>query len=182
MRQIEKVNPAAAKVLVDNQKANPTKTQLRKAADEAKKTATGNAKGPSPSTATGRDQSAQEPSAPVVKAAGTGVFPMAPAKPHERAMAELIDQARKPGADAVKLSASVAPEIAKQIEAQVQNQFKNGQGANDLAAGIAAGLLRNEFGKSALELFNLMAFLQGNAKSERFSIQTALAAITTVYT
>jgi len=82
----------------------------------------------------------------------------------------------------VKLTASVAPEMASQIEAHVQNHFKKGQGATDLAAGITAGLLRNEFGKSALELFNLMAFLQGHAKAERFSIETSLAAITNVTT
>lgn len=183
VRQIEKVNPTAAKALVDGQKAAPGKTPLRKAAEDVKKTVKPDGKGGSaPSTATPRDRAAQEPSAAVVRTGGMGIFPTAPAKPHERAMADLVDQARKPAADAVKLAASVTPEIAKQIEDHVQNQFKKGQGAQDLAAGITAGLLRNEFGKNAIELFNLMAFLQGNAKSERFSIETALAAITNVST
>lgn len=183
VRQIEKVNPAAAKALVDGQKAAPGKTPLRKAAEDVKKSVKPDGKGGgAPSTATPRDRAAQEPSAAVVRTGGMGIFPTAPAKPHERAMADLVDQARKPAADAVKLAASVTPEIAKQIEDHVQNHFKKGQGAHDLAAGITAGLLRNEFGKNATELFNLMAFLQGNAKSERFSIETALAAITNVST
>lgn len=182
VRQIEKLNPAAAKALVDGQKAAPGKAPLRKAAEDMKKAVKPEGKGGSTSTATPRDRAVQEPSAAVVKTGGMGIFPTAPAKPHERAMAELVEQARKPGSDAVKLAASVTPEIAKQIEDHVQKQFKKGQGATDLAVGITAGLLRNEFGKNAIELFNLMAFLQGNAKSERFSIETALAAITNVST
>ena len=100
VRQVEKANPAAAKALVDSQKAAPGKTPLRKAAEELKKAVKPEGKGGgTPTVATPRDRSGEAPGAAVVKTGGLGIFPAAPAKPQERAISELVEQARRPGAD-----------------------------------------------------------------------------------
>lgn len=47
----------------------------------------------------------------------------------------------------------------------------------DLASAIVAGLTRNEFGKNAVEMLNLVACPQGPARVEKFAVDAALTAI-----
>lgn len=188
VRQIEKVNPGAAKALVDQAAAKPGATALRKKTDAAKKEtkvhtlpgkspAPGKLSGPAPSTATPRDRSMEEPGAPSVM--GGSIFPTAPMKPHEKAITALVDASRKPGAVAVTIVATVSSADLELVVKHGQAFFDRGLATEDLAPALIAGLARNEFGKGPVELFNLAAFLLGQGKAEKFEVDKALAKIIT---
>ena len=188
MRQLEKANPAAAKALVDEAAEKPGSTQLRAKTDAAKKeakvhlsskkaSAPGKPAGPAPSTATPRDRSQEEPSTGTVSPGG-GIFPAAPMKPHEKAIVTLVDGVRKPGSDPAKLLASLDKGQLDLVEKHGQTYFDRGQKTEDLASALVSGLGKGEFGKGAVELFNLVVFLQGQAKASRFEIEKALAKLT----
>jgi ParB family chromosome partitioning protein len=193
VRQLERTDPAAAKALVDDAKsAKPGAggKDLRAKADAAKKDAkahtrqtsapaagkAGAAGGPKPSTATPRDRSMEEPDAPSVSGGGS-IFPVAPLKPYERSIATLVDFSHKPGADVGTILGAVP---AADLELAVKHGatfFERGRKTDDLAQALITGIARNEFGKGPVELFNLVAFLQGQGTAEKFEVDQALAKI-----
>jgi len=199
VKQIEKVNPEAAKKLVDSYVNKPVGAPgLREASEAVRKEVKpeskakqidggakhGSAAGQNASIATPRDRSAQEPSSPVIQNSGgmPNIFPVAPQKPHEKAIANFVLAARKPGADGPKLIAALPPADVELIEKQTETFFKRGQETTNLAASLVAGLSKNEFGSSPVTLMNLVAFLQGQAKAEKFTIEAAAAVIGTALT
>lgn len=189
LRQVERNDPVRAKALVDEAAAaKPGGKELRAKTEAAKKQtkvhtkpgstpAPGAASGPKPSTATPRDRSMEEPGAPIVGGGGS-IFPTTPQKPYERAVATLVDSSRKSGADVGTILASVPKADLDLIVKHGESFFERGQKADDLAPALIAGIARNEFGKGSVELFNLVAFLQGQGKAEKFEVDKALAKIT----
>lgn len=184
IKQIEKHDPAAARALVDQAANAPAKTDLRKASEAAKKTAkvhsapskpgaTPKTTGNAPSTATPRDRSQEAPGGVSV----SSVFPAPPQKPHEKVITAFVDMAKKPGADVGKLAASVSAQDLALITKHGEVFFQKGKGAVELGQALIAGLTKNEFGKGPVELFNLMAFVQGQAGSTKFEAGEALASI-----
>lgn len=186
VKLIEKHNPEKAKELVDQAAAKPGDEDLRRKAKEAVKQvkpASTAAKKPAssgaqPSTATPRDRSQEEPSSGSVSS-GAGVFPAPPMKPHERAITTLIDAARKPGADAVKLAQAVPTTDRELITKHGREFFQRGKKTVDLMPALISGLARNEFGKTPVELFNLTAFLLGQGEAETFNVDAVITAIAT---
>ncbi|MGJ7523729.1 ParB/RepB/Spo0J family partition protein [Variovorax sp. LT1P1] len=191
VRQLERSDPAAAKALVDQATAAKPGVggkDLRAKADAAKKDAKAHTRAATPpaagkpgaakpSTATPRDRSMEEPGAPSVSAGGS-IFPTAPQKPYEKAVATLVDSSRKSGADIGTILASVPKADMDLIVKQGESFFERGQKTDDLAPALIAGIARNEFGKGSVEVFNLVAFLQGQGKAEKFEVDKALAKIT----
>ena len=100
-------------------------------------------------------------------------------KPHERAITTLIDAARKPGADAVKLAQAVPTTDRELIAKHGQEFFQRGKKTVDLMPALISGLARNEFGKTPVELFNLTAFLLGQGEAETFNVDAVITAIAT---
>lgn len=55
---------------------------------------------------------------------------------------------------------------------------QRGQKTYELAPAPTAGIARNEFGKGPVEIYNLVAFLQGQGNAEKFDVDKPLAKIT----
>lgn len=198
VRQLARKDPAAADRLVDDaRKTSAGGAQLRAKSEAAKNEAKGKATpsktgpaaggGTKPTVATPRDRSAETPGAAAVYTGGAGfggagVFPAPPMKPHEKAITSLVEAARKPGADAVKLLASISAPDRELLEQHAKAYFEKGRRSTDLVPGILAGLARNEFGKAPVEFFNLTAFLLAQSKAEKMTIDAVLAAIATAST
>ncbi|MDP9902428.1 ParB/RepB/Spo0J family partition protein [Variovorax ginsengisoli] len=190
VRQVERLNPAAAKALVDQAaaaKPGAGGKDLRAKADAAKKQAkvhskpgsapaAGKAGAATPSTATPRDRSVEAPGAPSVQSGGS-IFPTAPLKPHERAIGSLVASSQTSGADIVTILGTVPKADLDLVVQQGTTFFERGRKTEDLAQALIAGIARNEFGKGPVELFNLVAFLQGQGKAEKFEVDQALAKI-----
>lgn len=193
VRQLARADPAAADRLVDDARQSPSGgAQLRAKSDAAKKEAKGKVTPPKagatgagakPTVATPRDRSAETPGAAAVYtgggAGGAGVFPPPPLKPHERTITQLVEAARKPGADAVKLLASISAPDRELLDKHAEAYFGKGRESTDLVPGILAGLARNEFGKAPVEFFNLTAFLLAQSRAEKPTVDAVLAAIAT---
>lgn len=185
LRQVERHDPAMAKALVDSAAANPGAGTLRqttaaaakqvKPANTAKKN-TPQSAGSKPSVATPRDRSQEEPG-PGATSPGGGVFPTPPMKPHERAITALVEAAKKPGAEAVKLAEAVPTTDRDLMTRHGKEFFERGKQTVDLAPALIAGLTRNEFGKAPVELFNLTAFLLGRGEAEFFTVDAVITAI-----
>jgi ParB family chromosome partitioning protein len=199
VRQLARKDPAAADRLVDDARKTPAGgAQLRAKSEAAKNEAKGKANpskaasaapggGTKPTVATPRDRSAETPGAAAVYTGGAGiggagVFPAPPMKPHEKAITSLVEAVRKPGADAVKLLASISAPDRELLEQHAKAYFEKGRQSTDLVPGILAGLARNEFGKAPVEFFNLTAFLLAQSKAEKMTIDAVLAAIATAST
>lgn len=188
LRQVERHDPARAKALVDSAAANPGAGTLRQTTAEAAKQVkpasaakknTPQAAGSKPSMATPRDRSQEEPSQGASSPGGGGVFPPPPMKPHERAITALVEAAKKPGAEAVKLAEAVPTTDKDLMTRHGKEFFERGKKTVDLAPALIAGLTRNEFGKAPVELFNLTAFLLGRGEAEFFTVDAVIAAIAT---
>lgn len=189
VKQIEKRDPAKAKEIVDKAAAAPRKTDLRKVATEAKQTvkaqtpgkrtgSSGATDGQGTTTATPRDRSFEEPSGGRVEAGD--VFAQPPASPHEKVITTFVQGVTAPGSDIVKLANSVTGADLDTIVKHGGKFFERGRATKNLAPALLEGLHKNEFGKQPVQLFNLIAFVQGQAGSEKFDVADALAQIGTV--
>ncbi len=106
--------------------------------------------------ATPRDAAHQLPSV-------GGVFPAASPKPVERATAALLAFLNAQNQNPEKAVASLPRADAALIEQHAQPFFKRSKevGAAGMAHALVLGLRQHEFGKSPLEIVNLLVFVQG---------------------
>jgi ParB family chromosome partitioning protein len=204
VKTVEKIDPAAAKVLVDELKATRGKVDARQLAEKAKDAV----KPPKPkkegTKATPKDQAHKEPgSAKVIDFAGakTAGETLSPAaawpfpgggkaagmQPEEQAaagpgpalppatLARAYGSIYKEGVSPQKFLDSLAKQDRDDVSDWLEAFYTAGRDAGNVAQGVIQGLRKDTFGTEGAGAFAMLAFLQGaDAAVKHFNVLNVL--------
>jgi ParB family transcriptional regulator, chromosome partitioning protein len=179
VKTIEKIDPQAAKQLVDDLKATRGKADARKKADAVKETVKPSNKPAKGITATPKDLSHQESGTPVVQnfadaKTGSAKRPppaLIPAEPLSRAYGLIFENGSSPK----MVLELMEPEDRANVEAWLESFYDAGMNAKNVSLAVIQGFRKGTFAADGAGAFALLAFLQGaDEEVHRFNVLNVL--------